>query len=164
MLESFAGQLRRCLQVSLDEVVYFESMKRKLKIKLYTSVGVMKDYKLRDLCGLTHTGFRSQEQLKQFSNYATEAWLAFKDNWQRRKSSQSLSPGRRSRAATRSAPAAEGNRSQSVNDRPGRVVARIDLCGDEVCVQFTFAIGFKIVETVYVTDDLNNDHHIRNTG
>jgi hypothetical protein len=31
-------------------VVYYESMKRKLKIKpIYMSVGVMEDYKLRDL-------------------------------------------------------------------------------------------------------------------
>ena len=29
--------------------VYHESMKRKLKINLYMSVGVMEDYKLRDL-------------------------------------------------------------------------------------------------------------------
>jgi hypothetical protein len=45
----------RDLRVSHTLVVYYESMKRKLIQNLYMSVGVMEDYKLRDLRA-SHTG------------------------------------------------------------------------------------------------------------
>jgi hypothetical protein len=62
--------------------VYYESMKRKLKIKpcLYMSVGVMEDYKLRDLrASLSHTGLVVElEHLKIKTRLTNEKFASVK--------------------------------------------------------------------------------------